>query len=877
MFSLRKINELRGYRFYQDFKWDESNCKLFEKNNIIYGWNGSGKTTICDFFKDLENGALSENCATCKLMFRDSGNNKDVTITQKDLPSAPYHFKVFHQHYIQENISRANIRHIFNVGKEQTKKVAQLQQLQAEAETQSGVVKQCADERDRLSRDCDRFKSDKAREIKNAACYKKAYDKNRYYAAHQALTAPKILSESEYLATTAAIRTEPRPELTVPTYSLLQPTVREYIRAILEQTPVNNTIDALQRDARLSNWVEQGLAMHGVDDPTVCKFCGSIISSDRLEELRSHFNKSYKELSDKIDRSIAQLSERMDQFRCAKHDLPHYALLYPEFQEQYQQHADAAAELCKQYMAVIQDMIVILKQKKENMISDSLTQAFIELVNRLSFDYSVFDHITCILEAHNKKTQEFQQSIKQAQRDIEMHLVSVNADGMNELETKLADGKKHHDAAMQRLSVLNAEILQLEREIKDSQIPADRINQDITFIMGRSELVFQNSDLGYRIERNGKPAQHLSKGEENAVALIYFFNALQDMNVNESDTIIVLDDPISSFDANFYYNAISYIKAKTADVGQMFVFTHKFSLVKDFTMMFKENTNRYTIHRTHRGPRIINEDSLINLYHDEYAFLFKKIYHFVKEPPKDAGEFLQYPNMARRVLEGFLTFKVPSAITLMEKVKKLEQDRPSAPGYSVLRLLNNHSHLRIISSNDLADDIDSIASLPGQLENLMEFIKFHDTQHYNTLASLCDPEYDPKGKAVKSNRKTVKVFALTASSKPEDFGEDKPFLNTMEVNNPDCSFVLKVADRSMEPEISAEEIIMVKCGHDVPMARFRIQWYQGKCYFRKLISKGENSMLVARKKGCPPVVLDHANAYQILGEAVSDEPHGILK
>ncbi len=49
MYRLGKIKELKGYRFFQEFKWHENNCALFNQNNLIYGWNGSGKTTLCDF------------------------------------------------------------------------------------------------------------------------------------------------------------------------------------------------------------------------------------------------------------------------------------------------------------------------------------------------------------------------------------------------------------------------------------------------------------------------------------------------------------------------------------------------------------------------------------------------------------------------------------------------------------------------------------------------------------------------------------------------------------------------------------------------------------------------------------------------------------
>lgn len=69
-------------------------------------------------------------------------------------------------------------------------------------------------------------------------------------------------------------------------------------------------------------------------------------------------------------------------------------------------------------------------------------------------------------------------------------------------------------------------------------------------------------------------------------ALIYFFNTLQDETIDQKNTIVVLDDPISSFDSNFYFNAISYIKSKVEDVGQVFILTHKFSLLQDYKNMF---------------------------------------------------------------------------------------------------------------------------------------------------------------------------------------------------------------------------------------------------------------------------------------------------
>ena len=91
--------------------------------------------------------------------------------------------------------------------------------------------------------------------------------------------------------------------------SFIQPSVKEYIADILIQTPVNNTIEALKNNSTVSSWVETGLSLHNELSSEFCLFCGNRIAHLRLEELRDHFNKSYKELSDKIVQAIDLLTD----------------------------------------------------------------------------------------------------------------------------------------------------------------------------------------------------------------------------------------------------------------------------------------------------------------------------------------------------------------------------------------------------------------------------------------------------------------------------------------------------------------------------------------------------------------------------------------
>lgn len=65
------------------------------------------------------------------------------------------------------------------------------------------------------------------------------------------------------------------------------------------------------------------------------------------------------------------------------------------------------------------------------MISENYVDEFIALVDPLPFDYRVFEEIVKIIEIHNRKTMEFEKSIIDAQKLVEIHHISEFADEIN--------------------------------------------------------------------------------------------------------------------------------------------------------------------------------------------------------------------------------------------------------------------------------------------------------------------------------------------------------------------------------------------------------------------------------------------------------------
>jgi len=58
--KINKINYIKETEAFNNFVWDRS-LPEFKKRNLIYGWNGSGKTSLSRVFKLLENIEEPEN------------------------------------------------------------------------------------------------------------------------------------------------------------------------------------------------------------------------------------------------------------------------------------------------------------------------------------------------------------------------------------------------------------------------------------------------------------------------------------------------------------------------------------------------------------------------------------------------------------------------------------------------------------------------------------------------------------------------------------------------------------------------------------------------------------------------------------------------
>src|SRR5690606_19804713 len=159
------------------------------------------------------------------------------------------------------------------------------------------------------------------------------------------------------------------------------------------------------------------------------------------------------------------------------------------------------------------------------------------------------------------------------------------------------------------------------------------------------------TDKKFQLLRGTVIARNLSEGEKTAISFAYFTAKLEEQNNKLSDTIIYIDDPISSLDSNHLFNIYSFIKktfyefkldpgtnkkVHTAKCKQLFISTHNFdfhNLVFDWFKGLKKDNQAYWIierHKnSHKEESVIKQNgNVLTSFNSEYAYLFSLLHNF---------------------------------------------------------------------------------------------------------------------------------------------------------------------------------------------------------------------------------------------------------
>ena len=733
---ITRIPRISGHRIFRDFTWP-SDLDDFKRFNLIYGWNGTGKSTLCRLLRNLQRRApLNEGSMTIRI------DNRDVD--GASFNSETTQLCVFNQEFVAENVFTAakQLAPIYVIGKENIDKQDKLDesrstltQIQSEL-TVNRDATQCA------IRAKDDFCISKARLIKETlgghgnayANYNKRNFRDRIEKMVSDPGDTAVLDEQEKERLLSQSRMSPKPRIEDAIYALPDfDSLSSQVSSLASRRVVSQVIDSLKSDPAAAEWVRQGLTLHGkVNDR--CKFCDQPFTGDRLKKLEAHFSKELSQLITDIDVQIAGLESLAKTAR--QFAPPKKAEFYDDLINKYDAIASAATAICKKADTALQSLISALTNKKSRPF-DTL-----EGVKSPPFcDAAPLSALESIIRSHNEACAQFESRIAAALTRLEEGYVR---DALPEY-TKLSESERVAQAALSESQkqeiLLKTEIESLERNIVSHREPADELNADLRTYLGHGDLQCEVKEAGYIITRNGKIASELSEGERTAVALLYFLKSLNARGFDKSCGIVVLDDPVSSLDANALFNAFAYIKDRCKDVQQVFLLTHNhgfFRAVREWFKNFRgpqKREWRIFMLTTYcdaigRCARLQEIDPLLQKYDSEYHYLFAYIHRLANGPDADhLEEYLPAPTIARRVLESFLAFRVPDKDSLHSRMQAVTCDDTLRS--RIYRFVNTHAHKDGIG--DLDDDLTILSETKAVLESVIEFMRLADAEHCNAM------------------------------------------------------------------------------------------------------------------------------------------------
>nr|WP_077927049.1 AAA family ATPase [Wohlfahrtiimonas populi] len=178
------------------------------------------------------------------------------------------------------------------------------------------------------------------------------------------------------------------------------------------QTEVGQSekINELVNNGSLNKWGEDGLKYH--EERTICAFCASDISQERLQALRQHFDEEFRKLNDRIVKGIAILESSKSKLNISIKLDEFYDVLHDDLRKKY----DSLTELFKEQESSINSLIKLLEDKKQSLFNKISFQAPIDYTENIK---NIFAEIELIRQKHINQTE----TLEKDKKMLKMHCV----------------------------------------------------------------------------------------------------------------------------------------------------------------------------------------------------------------------------------------------------------------------------------------------------------------------------------------------------------------------------------------------------------------------------------------------------------------------
>ena len=691
---INNINSIDNLGIYKDYKID---AKLlpFNRFNLFYGWNGSGKTTISRLFRIIEKRNIPNDYSNIK--FNIEINSQKYT--EKTFSGINENIFVFNEEFIEENINwDESINKILLLSEDKIKEAQEYklikEEIEGNEETKTKGLKNIfLEENDKLNKEYKNIEDSYTKIAKNIKTLFQTIDpSDREYANFNKIKVQNILNNQENLKEIID-NTETEEDINKLIISAknekkeiincTQKAIEEdkflkiynEIKQILSRVVTAKVIERLRENDDISNWVNQGLELNKKYKNEICEFCGNVISKERIEKLEAHFN---DEVS-KTKQELENLLKELEIYNIKENEIVIDKSLF------YRENSNDIETLNKNIIEELIKLDEFIKKIKQN-IEEKKNNPFkkieineMEKIKEILKNYNSYIKLQeQYVKETNDKSINFEKKAKETKAKLAKYYLKAEFQNENIVDKRneYKKNKEKIDDMRQALEKKEQRLGELESALSNESLGAKKFNEKLNVFLGYDELRLEFNKVlkGYEIIRKSTKckAHKLSEGEKTAIAFVYFLTKLKENDNKIENSIVVIDDPISSFDNNKLFSAYSCIKCEFDNCKQIFILTHNFNffkLIRDWMQTKKEKSKDatekyYSIYRVEpnieegiRIGNIKNAGKSLNQT-SEYDYVFDTVY---KMKDKELGEsdIFNCGNACRKLLEAFLSFKFP--------------------------------------------------------------------------------------------------------------------------------------------------------------------------------------------------------------------------
>lgn len=745
---ISRIRRLRNLGVFSDFAW-HAQLPTFGRYNIIYGWNGSGKTTLSKFLAGIPAAAVEG--------YPDLEYELETTTgTVRTGEALAMRTRVFNRDYVANNVHRVSgkANPIFILGEDNHRIAEQIADDEAALANRRAHLAQLDERMQATAKQKDRSFTQVAQTISQntGGSGTRTYRRPNAQKDFASLQGKALLDETDVVAAIAALRQQAKqdvPELPAPVLrtdhgakglpGALSALVAEGAK-LCARTVESRVIDRLARNTHLSQWVENGVALHPAG-ATTCEFCEQALPQSRMAALVAHFNEADRQLKAEIDtllRKLAEVVRIIDRLH-----FPDKANLYDDLQDGYQAAVaafGASREVLLTQLDAFRATLAVKKTKTTEPVLRVESADAAELIARL-------DAANAEIKRHNTRNADFRAPKEAARKALEAHYLSTVFDDIKDAEQRIAQDEREMSKLQDGepggppgITALIERIAANRATISSEHRGCDQINDALRTFLGRDELRFEVADGGYVLLRGEQVADNLSEGEKTAIGFVHFVIHLKDRDFDPVSGIIVVDDPISSLDANSMFQAFAFLKNAVQDAKQVFLMTHNFDFLQ-LLLNWVRHHDRKSVHymvKDSYGPSGARAawldvlDQTLEKHESEYHYLFKRLYTFRCDGTIENAYSM--PNIARKLLDTFLMFRVPNRETPYKKLELLKPYFDERKLSAIYKFTNDQSH---ITGKGL--DPSLVAETRKNVQYLLEMIEKVFPEHYEILVASLGP------------------------------------------------------------------------------------------------------------------------------------------